>query len=72
MGINAFVNQRGDVVEATERAEQRALRQTLAANTTLTFYAVHGDYIAKIAVIMAIFLLLTIVGKAMYRRVYTN
>jgi len=57
-GISAFIDQRGDVFQATPYWEQAAIRQQLSTNEELTFYVKNGDYISRIsAFIMAIFLL---------------
>jgi apolipoprotein N-acyltransferase len=47
-GISCFVNQRGDMFQATKYWEPAAIKQTINANTELTFYTLHGDYIARI------------------------
>lgn len=47
-GISCFVNQRGDMQQATEYWVPAAIRQTINANYDLTFYTRHGDWIAHI------------------------
>jgi apolipoprotein N-acyltransferase len=49
-GTSAFINQRGDVSQATAYWVPAAIRHTLNANDFLTFYVRHGDYLAHIAV----------------------
>jgi apolipoprotein N-acyltransferase len=49
-GISAFINQRGDVLQATRYWEQAALRGELRLNRELTFYVRYGDYIGWAAV----------------------
>lgn len=62
-GISAFIDQRGDVYQATPYWEPTAIRQKLNTNEKLTFYVKYGDYLSRISVfIMAIFLL-TAVAK---------
>jgi apolipoprotein N-acyltransferase len=57
-GISAFIDQRGDVFQATPYWEQAVIRQKLTTNENITFYVKYGDYISRIsAFIMAIFLL---------------
>ena len=57
-GISAFIDQRGDVFQATPYWEQAVIRQKLTTNERITFYVKYGDYITRIsAFIMAIFLL---------------
>jgi apolipoprotein N-acyltransferase len=47
-GISCFINQRGEMFQATKYWEPAAIKQTINANTELTFYTLHGDYIARI------------------------
>ena len=63
-GISAFINQRGDVVKTLAYETKGALKETMKANKTLTFYVKHGDYIARIASFVAVlFLLIALVVK---------
>jgi apolipoprotein N-acyltransferase len=55
-GISAFINQRGDILKATQYEDQAAMRCTLQANPTLTFYVQHSDYIANTALWTSFFL----------------
>jgi apolipoprotein N-acyltransferase len=47
-GISCFVNQRGDISQATEYWKPAAIKQAINANSEITFYTEHGDYIARI------------------------
>ena len=58
-GRSGFINQRGDVLQRTHYWEPNAIRETLKANTKVTFYAQHGDYLSRIAVYLTIVLLIT-------------
>ena len=49
-GISAFIDERGDVHQATKYEERIAIRQEVFPNDRLTFYVKHGDYLAKIAI----------------------
>ena len=61
-GISAFIDQRGDVHQATKYWEPVAIKGMLNANDKLTFYVKHGDYIARISVFCsALLILLTVV-----------
>ena len=64
-GRSGFFNQRGDVLQQTKYWEPDAIRETLKANTKVTFYAQHGDYLSRIAVYLTFVLLLTWVAKAL-------
>lgn len=57
-GISAFIDQRGDAHDVTGYWIPAAIKGTLNANSELTFYVIHGDYIARIAVWLTILLVL--------------
>lgn len=63
-GRSGFINQRGDVLQQTRYWEPDAIRKTLKANTKVTFYAKHGDYLSRIAVYLTFVLLLTLIAKS--------
>ncbi len=63
-GRSGFVNQRGDVLRQTQYWVSDAIRETLKANTKITFYAKNGDYLSRIAVYITFVLLLTWIAKA--------
>ena len=65
-GTSGFINQRGDVLQATAFSDQAVLRHSLKANTGLTFYVRHGNYLARIAVVLAGLLLLAAVVRSRY------
>ncbi|MDD2529159.1 MAG: apolipoprotein N-acyltransferase [Lentimicrobium sp.] len=68
-GTSCFVNQRGDIMQATEYWKPAAIRQILNANDTITFYVKYGDYIARISVMgMVLFLLIAISQHLMHRK----
>lgn len=56
-GTSCFINQKGDVFEATKWWEPAVIRNTLNANSTLTYYTKHGDYIGRIAVFLAVLMI---------------
>lgn len=63
-GISGFINQRGDILKVTQYEEQAAIRHTLQANTDLTFYVQHSDYIPMAAICFScVFILLVIIGQ---------
>jgi apolipoprotein N-acyltransferase len=53
-GISAFIDQRGDASLETKYWEPAVIKGTVNANSDLTFYVKHGDYIARIAIICAL------------------
>ncbi len=64
-GRSGFINQRGDVLQQTRYWEPDAIRETLKANTKVTFYAKHGDYLSRIAVYLTFVLLITLIAKSL-------
>lgn len=53
-GISAFINQRGDITSQSLYNEKTALKGTVHLNTNKTFYVIYGDYIARIAFLIAL------------------
>jgi apolipoprotein N-acyltransferase len=64
-GISAFINQRGDIVQQTGWWVKTAIKQDINLNSDLTFYVLHGDYIAHIGCILAV---LGIIGVLVRRK----
>ncbi len=64
-GRSGFINQRGDVLQQTHYWVPDAIRETLKANTKITFYAKHGDYLSRIAVYLTFVFLITFVAKTL-------
>lgn len=56
-GTSAFINQRGDVYDATAWWVPAAIKATLHANTEETFYVRFGDYIGRASVLFTILML---------------
>lgn len=57
-GISAFINQRGDILQATKYDEPIAIRDTMLFNDRITFYVIWGDMIARISMFISILFLL--------------
>jgi apolipoprotein N-acyltransferase len=63
-GTSCFINQRGDIQQATAYWQAAVIRQKINANDTITFYTAHGDYIAWIMIgITAILVALSIIKR---------
>ena len=62
-GISAFINPRGEVLQTLPYETKGALRGEVALNDKLTFYVKYGDYIARIAVMISVLLILYALGK---------
>ena len=57
-GISCFVNQRGDIQQATQYETTTAINQDIYFNDEETFYVRYGDLLARIALFMAGYFLL--------------
>lgn len=67
-GISCFINQRGDISQATEWWVPAVIKGTLNANQAITFYVKHGDYLARVALFMSIVLLANLVVVKLKKR----
>ncbi len=72
-GISCFIDQRGDIYQATKYREDAVINQTILANEEKTFYVNHGDYIARIALwISGILLILSFISFRLTMQNGTN
>lgn len=67
-GISAFINQRGDIQQATEYWKPAVIKQTINANTTLTYYVKYGDFIARISSFISALVLLISLTQGFLRK----
>jgi len=67
-GISGYINQRGEVIEATDYWVQDVRNNKLRVNDKVTFYAKYGDYIARTASWLSAFLVLGIVVGLVKRK----
>jgi apolipoprotein N-acyltransferase len=67
-GISAFINQRGDISQATRYNEAVAIRGQLTLNDAITFYVRWGDIIARIALFATIIFALNTFVKARIKK----
>ena len=59
-GISCFINQQGEIQQATQWWVPAAIRQTVNINNELTFYTKHGDYFGRFSIWIAVILLISI------------
>jgi apolipoprotein N-acyltransferase len=52
-GISAFINPRGEIVQELGWDKMGALKMNISTNNELSFYVLYGDFIFKIAAIIA-------------------
>ena len=62
-GISAFINQRGDILQATKYDEPVAIKGEILFNSEFTFYIKWGDMIARLAAFVTVLLLLNTLVK---------
>jgi len=67
-GISAFIDQRGDLHQATSYWTPAAIRQKINANDKVTFYVRHGDYIARLSAFTSVFLLLIAISLRLRKK----
>jgi apolipoprotein N-acyltransferase len=67
-GISAFINQRGEVLQASGYGEAAVIKGDIALNDRLTFYVRWGDIIARIAVFTSLILLLNSLSRRLQRK----
>ena len=62
-GISCFINTRGDIRMKTKYNEAVAISDTVQIETKKTFYSRQGDYISRVALVLAIGFLLVFVRQ---------
>jgi apolipoprotein N-acyltransferase len=67
-GISSLINQRGEILQRLGWWQRGALKGTLNANDTLTFYVRNGDYIGRAASFFSLLIVLLLVVKVVVKR----
>lgn len=67
-GISAFIDQRGDIYQATPYDEEAVIRQKINLNDKLTFYVRYGDYISRISAFLAVVFLIYALVRSYLRK----
>lgn len=62
-GISAFLNQRGDIIQATKYGEETAIKGKIKLNQDITLYVKVGDFIGRVAAFLAGLLILNLFVK---------
>ncbi len=62
-GVSCFINQRGDILQATNYWVKDVIKGTINVNNKKTFYTKHGDYIGRIAEFLSLLILLMLMVK---------
>ena len=67
-GISAFINQKGEILNKTNWWVADAIKNTVKANTKLTFYVRYGDYIGRLAKFLTIITLLYTIVQSLLNK----
>lgn len=67
-GVSCFINQKGDISQATDFWTQDVIKGTIMSNDTITFYTKHGDYLARTACWLSILVFLAAFVKKRMER----
>jgi len=62
-GISAIINSRGDILKTLAYEERGSISGRVGIQNELTFYSQYGDYLARIAQFLALFIFLFSVVK---------
>ena len=57
-GVSCFIDEYGHVSQATAYDEKAVIKGNIVPNSTVTFYASHGDYIGRTAAFLAVIMVL--------------
>ncbi len=57
-GVSAFINQRGELQQATQYWVRDVIRQKINASQKITFFVSHGDIIGRISLFLSILMLI--------------
>lgn len=67
-GISCFINQRGEILQATNWWTPDVIKGTINANSEMTFYTQNGDYIGRIASFLAAMILIVALVKRLMKK----
>ncbi len=67
-GISAFINQRGDVSQATNYEEDAVIKAFIPFDDGQTVYTRYGDLLGRLAGLISILLLLTMLSKSRIKK----
>ena len=66
-GISCFINQKGDVVKKSEVNTSTAIISEIRTNSTVTFYAMHGDYLGRLSLFLSGLILIYLLVRSFDR-----
>ncbi|NLA24906.1 MAG: apolipoprotein N-acyltransferase, partial [Bacteroidales bacterium] len=66
-GISCFVNQRGDILQATNWWQKDVIRAEINLNNKLTIYTKYGDFLARMSLVISGLLLLVLLSRMLMK-----
>lgn len=63
-GISCFINQRGDISQATQYWVPATIKSVINLNDKVTFYVRYGDYIARVFLLVAALMFLLTISQS--------
>ncbi len=67
-GISCFVNQRGEILQATDWWVEDSIQGNINVSNKMTFYVKYGDYIARVSLFLSILLIMKIVVDRLLKK----
>ncbi len=67
-GTSSFINQKGEILQATRYWTDDVIKDTLNSNTEISFYTRHGDFIPRIAYFFSLIILLYTLVRIILKR----
>jgi len=67
-GVSAFIDQKGNISQATQYWEPAVISADLNENKELTFYVTYGDYLARTSLWLSVFIMLAAIVKKRMKR----
>lgn len=67
-GISGFINQKGEITDRSEWWVEASLRQTILANSEMTFYTRNGEYIGNSMLWLSLLLIVGAMGKGLVQK----
>ncbi|MBI1807536.1 MAG: apolipoprotein N-acyltransferase [Ignavibacteria bacterium] len=68
-GISCIIDPFGHILQRTEMYTQAALVGTIEPQVEVTFYTMHGDWLAELTMLLSVFLLAASLGRKFYNQV---
>ncbi len=64
-GISCFINQKGQIIQPTEYGYKDAIKTNINANSEITYYVKHGNFVSRILLFFGFITLLYTIAKSL-------